>query len=178
MGNPISRVDPTGLCPPSGWWLVAAGVALIFVAAAVEIGTEGVGTPVAAELLEAGLADIGETVAADTEISAIEAASTEGDNLITVVHFTDQAGVNAIESSGALLPGTYVTLPSEVEGLSQAEVEEYLEIQEGRGAFSTTFQVPESMLSIPENGPLTSGGGTQYQLTGPAIPGPFLPTPY
>jgi len=40
----------------------------------------------------------------------------------------------------------------------------------------TTFQVPESNLTIPENGPLTSGGALQYQLTEPAIPGSFVPT--
>jgi hypothetical protein len=95
----------------------------------------------------------------------------------TVVHFTDQAGVNLIQNSGALRAGTYVTLPSEVGGLNAAGVEAALEIQAGRGAFSTTIQVPRANLAIPANGPLTSGQRIQFQHTQPATPAPFVPTP-
>lgn len=96
---------------------------------------------------------------------------------VTVVHFTDQAGVNAIQAASSLRAGTFVTLPSEVGGLSAGQVTTALEIQSGRGAFSTTFQVPASNLAIPENGALTSGGRIQFQLTQPATPAPFVPTP-
>ncbi|MGH7959432.1 MAG: hypothetical protein ACREH8_20815, partial [Opitutaceae bacterium] len=54
---------------------------------------------------------------------------------VTVVHFTDQAGVNAIQAAGTLRAGTFVTLPSEVAGRGAAQVATALEIQAGRGAF-------------------------------------------
>jgi len=95
----------------------------------------------------------------------------------SVVHFTDQAGVDAIQASGALRAGSYVALPGEVAGMSPAQVEEFLEIQPGRGALSTTIQIPKSELLIPPNGPLTSGGATQFQISMPKPPGPFVPTP-
>jgi hypothetical protein len=94
----------------------------------------------------------------------------------TLIHFTDQAGMDAIQASGTLRAGSYVTLPSEVAGMSQAKVEEFLEIQPGRGAFNTTIEVPSTQLSTPANGPFTSGGATQFQTGVPTPPGPFVPT--
>ena len=96
--------------------------------------------------------------------------------LVTVTHFTDAAGMDAI-ASGTLNPGTYVTLPSEVSGMSSAEVEKALEIQSGRGAFSTTFQTPELNLSIPPNGPTTSDGAVRYILNNPTPAWPWISTP-
>jgi RHS repeat-associated protein len=98
------------------------------------------------------------------------------EGLVTVTHFSDAAGVQAITESGTLRAGTYVTLPGEASGMTASEVESALEIQPGRGAFSTSLEVPQSQLTIPENGPLTSGGKIQFQLTEPATPGPFRPT--
>jgi RHS repeat-associated protein len=97
---------------------------------------------------------------------------------ISVTHYTDAAGVQGITESGYLSAGQYVTLPSEVSGLTASEVESALEIKAGRGAFSTTFEVPRSQLMVPENGAVTSGGRIQYQLTTPAARGPFTPTPH
>lgn len=98
--------------------------------------------------------------------------------MVTVKHFTSAPGVTAIKASGNLLrSGTFVTLATEVEGMSAAEVETALEIDAGKGAFSTTFQTPMSNLMTPFNGPLTSGNAIQYQLITPTIVGPFVPTP-
>jgi hypothetical protein len=68
-------------------------------------------------------------------------------------------------------------LPSEVAGLTQAEVEATLEIQVGRAAFSTTFKTPFSSLNIPFNSPFTSRGVFQFQLGNPTAVPPFTPTP-
>jgi RHS repeat-associated protein len=123
--------------------------------------------------------DMQEAAAATQSVSGNSPAAA-GDQCtatsVTVTHFTDAAGVQAITDSGTLQTGTYVTLPTEVGGLSSSDVESLLEIESGRGEFSTTFQVPPSQLVTPANGPLTSGGITQYQLTEPATPGPFIPT--
>ncbi len=69
-------------------------------------------------------------------------------------------------------------LEGEIVGLSAAEVESALELQAGRGAYSVTFETPASNLMTPFNGPLTSGGTTQFQLSQPVPigPGMFLPT--
>ncbi len=97
--------------------------------------------------------------------------------LTTVMHFTSAEGVTAITEAAVLRTGTYVTLPGEVAGLNSLGVESTLEIQAGRGAFSTTFEVPNSFLQIPANGARTSGGALQFQLMQPAVPGVFIPTP-
>jgi hypothetical protein len=54
-----------------------------------------------------------------------------------------------------------------------------LEISPGKGANSITFEAPSSNLSVPDNGPTTSGGATQFQLnnTQPIDPTKFKPTP-
>ncbi|MFO0860598.1 MAG: RHS repeat-associated core domain-containing protein [Phycisphaerales bacterium] len=102
------------------------------------------------------------------------AASKNG--LVTVMHFTDQQGLEAIQGAKALRSGTYVTVPEEVQGLNAAQVEAALEIQPGRGAFSTTLSVKKSSLVTPANGELTSGSKVQFQLSEPAKPGAFVPT--
>jgi RHS repeat-associated protein len=108
-----------------------------------------------------------------------EAAESE---LVSVVHFTDEAGMAAISESGTV--GTaeinaFVTLPSEVSGATTTEVESLLEIAPGKGNFSITFDTPSSNLMTPFNGPTTSGGVTQFQLVNPAPinPSGFVPTP-
>jgi hypothetical protein len=58
-----------------------------------------------------------------------------GEGAVTVIHFTDAVGMEAITGAGTLRVGTYVTLPSEVSGLTSSEVESALEIQPGRCAF-------------------------------------------
>jgi hypothetical protein len=78
---------------------------------------------------------------------------------------------------GAMRVGAFVTVPGEVSGLSQAGIEIALEIQAGRGAFSTMFTTTWSNLATPFNGPLTSGGALQWHLIRPVTHGPFLPTP-
>jgi RHS repeat-associated protein len=99
--------------------------------------------------------------------------------LVTAAHFTSAEGAAAIEASGTLRAGSFVTLPSEVSGMTASEVEGALELQSGRGAFSTTFRTPASNLSPAFNGQLTSGNAFQWQLTAPVRigPGSFGPTP-
>src|SRR5882724_9533811 len=98
--------------------------------------------------------------------------------MVTVTHFTDAATVARIQSgSGMLNVGTFVTLPGEVSGMSAGEIETTLEIDAGRGSYSTTFQTPASNLGPAFNGPITSGGRLQFQLINPTPPGPFVPTP-
>ena len=50
---------------------------------------------------------------------------------VTVIHFTDEAGVGLIGNS-SLRAGTYITYPGEVAGLDSLGVESALEIQAGR----------------------------------------------
>lgn len=97
----------------------------------------------------------------------------------TVMHFTSTEGAAAIEASGALRAGSYVTVPEAVAGRSAAGVEKALEIQSGRGAMNATLQVPADALKVPLNGATTSGGAIQFQLTRPipVPPGTFTPTP-
>lgn len=99
----------------------------------------------------------------------------------TVMHFTSDAGVAGItESGGMLRSGTYVTTPSQVPGgSSSAAVENILEIGPGKGANSVTFETPTSNLTVPENGPTTSGGAQQFQLKQPTSvdPSKFKKTP-
>ena len=97
--------------------------------------------------------------------------------LTTVTHFTSAEGVAAITESGVLRANSYVTLPSEVAEFDAMGVERALELQPGRGAFSTTFQVPTSLLRIPANGARTSGGALQFQITEEVSVGTFVPTP-
>jgi RHS repeat-associated protein len=94
----------------------------------------------------------------------------------TVTHFTSDAGMEAITESGFLRAGTYVTTPGEIPtGATSGEVESLLEIGPGKGANSITFDTPNSNLTIPENGPTTSGGASQYQLQQPT---PIDPTKF
>jgi RHS repeat-associated protein len=98
----------------------------------------------------------------------------------TVTHFTSDAGMEAISESGTLRAGTYVTTPGEIPGgATSGEVESLLEIGPGKGANSITFDTPNSNLTVPGNGPTTSGGATQFQLNNPTPidPTKFKPTP-
>jgi len=146
--DPVDFIDPTGLCGTGGystampWWenqiinhpYRTWAVTTAALSAAVIGG---------AELL---------------------AGAAESDEMVTVTHFTDLRGAMQIEASGGLRAGTFVTLPSEVGGMSASEVENALEIGLGRGSFSTTFEVPASNLMTPFNGSLTSGEALQFQL--------------
>ncbi len=61
-----------------------------------------------------------------------------------------------------------MTTPGEIPaGATSGQVESTLEIGAGKGANSVTFDTPNSNLAVPENGPTTSGGATQYQLKEP-----------
>jgi hypothetical protein len=100
------------------------------------------------------------------------------ENTVTVTHFTSAEGADAITNGGSVLnPGSYVTNPGEVAGMNASQVESTLEIDAGKGAFSSTFQTPASNLTTPANGAFTSGGATQFQLINPTPVGPFVPTP-
>ncbi|HET9283984.1 MAG TPA: RHS repeat-associated core domain-containing protein [Candidatus Angelobacter sp.] len=87
----------------------------------------------------------------------------------TVIHFTSDAGVAGITDSGGLLrSGTYVTTPGEIPAnATSTQVENLLEIGPGKGQNSVTFETPTSNLTVPENGPTTSGGAQQFQLKQP-----------
>ncbi len=115
---------------------------------------------------------------------AATAPATAADNsLVTVTHYTDEAGMQAISQSGTVGTPTlqpFVTLPSEIPaGSTAADVEQILEIQPGRGQYSISFQTPASNLQIPANGTFTSGGAQQFQLINPEPinPANFVPTP-
>ena len=106
--------------------------------------------------------------------SSVEATTT------AVTHFTSDAGMEAIADSGALRAGTFVTTPGEIPaGATSGQVESILEIGPGKGANSITFDTPNSNLTVPGNGPTTSGGATQFQLKNPTPidPTKFKPTP-
>ena len=98
---------------------------------------------------------------------------------VSVTHFTSVEGAAAIEGSGSLRAGSYVTTPGQVAGASAAEAEALLEIDAGKGAMQATLKVPANALKTPINGPTTSGGATQFQTTLPipVEPGTFKPTP-
>ncbi len=111
----------------------------------------------------------------DEGIEALESLESE---LVTVVHFTDTAGVQAIEASGGVRAGSFVAFPSEINGMTQAEVEDFLGIGPGKGAYSTQFQTPIGNLEIPPNGPYTvPGNAAQFNISTPVRPGSFTPTP-
>lgn len=98
----------------------------------------------------------------------------------TVVHYTSNGGMQAISESGTLRAGTYVTTPGQIPaGATSGQVESMLEIGPGKGANSITFETPSSNLFVPENGPTTSGGATQFQLwdSTPINPADFTPVP-
>ncbi len=97
------------------------------------------------------------------------AGALEGATATTsVTHFTSDAGMAAISESGTLRAGTYVTTPGEIpSGATSGQVESILEIGEGKGANSITFETPNSNLGTPGNGPTTSGGAEQFQLQEP-----------
>lgn len=96
-----------------------------------------------------------------------------------VVHFTSVEGAAAIESSGGLRSGSFVGLAGETAGKSAGVIETFLEIGLGKGAMRATMRVPTDALKVPFNGPITSGGATQFQLNRviPVSPGSFTPTP-
>ncbi len=109
-------------------------------------------------------------------VGALEGASTTATATTSVTHFTNDAGMAAISESGTLRAGTYVTTPGEIPaGATSGQVESILEIGPGKGANSVTFETPNSNLGIPENGPTTSGGATQFQLKEPT---PIDPTKF
>jgi RHS repeat-associated protein len=124
----------------------------------------------------------GAGLAAGPAIGALESASMGAESLATtaVTHFTSDARMAAISESGTLNAGTWVTLPSEIPaGSSSSAVENLLEIGPGKGANSITFDTPSSNLVVPGNGPTTSGGAVQFQLSEsqPINPANFTPTP-
>jgi hypothetical protein len=66
-----------------------------------------------------------------------EFLAAEGE-IVAVTHFTDAATIGKIQNgTGMLNPGTFVTLPGEVTGMNAAQVEMALEIDAGKGAYST-----------------------------------------
>lgn len=86
----------------------------------------------------------------------------------TVVHYTDEATMGLIGESGELRAGSFVTKPGEVPvGATAAKVEQTLEIGAGKGQASVTTTTPNSNLSVPSNGPKTSGGAWQRQVKTP-----------
>jgi RHS repeat-associated protein len=163
--NPMSGLDPFGLACSNAGNNPFSNPSLLWII----IGTEIIGGGPEDPLADAAVA---------AEVAAAEGgAAAVGGDLVTVTHFTDAATADAIaEGGGVLNSGTFVTVPGEAEVLSAPEVESTLEIDAGRGAYSATFQTPVSNLAIPENGALTSGGATQYQLINPTPVGPFIRT--
>jgi RHS repeat-associated protein len=150
--NPISFRDPLGRDKSSCGNLCIGGLVALGIGAI--ILTDGLAAPEILELAEA------------------EGAG----DLVTVTHFTSAEGAAAIGEGGSLYPGSFVTT-SDLSGLSASEVESTLEVDAGKGAFSTTFQTPASNLGPAYNGPLTSGGVPQFQVINPTQVTTFTPTP-
>jgi RHS repeat-associated protein len=130
--------------------------------------TEAITTGVVAALGPKVIGAVGRAVAGG---SSVAAASTT-----TVVHFTNDAGMQAISTAGELNAGTFVTLTSEIPaGATGSAVENLLEIAPGKGANSIAFETPTSNLTTPANGATTSGGATQFTLVEPQ---PIDPTKF
>ncbi len=161
-GDPVNRVDPSGLSygevayweaqaskydQQAMWWDTAAQ-------AATNVGY------VDAAVGAWALWELGPAIGAWWA----GLGATGGGGAVVVTHCTSGEGAAAIATDGSLRAGTFVTLPGEITGMSAAEVEKALEIQAGRGAFSITFETASSNLMVPSNGALTSGGAIQYQL--------------
>jgi hypothetical protein len=116
-----------------------------------------------ADSSEAVIMGVTEIAVAALPLAARGSASTE------VVHFTNAAGKAGIQADGLINAGSHVTKASEVRGLSSASaIERRLEIDPGKGAHSFTTTVRTRSLVIPGNGPKTSGGAWQRQLSEPA----------
>ncbi len=83
-----------------------------------------------------------------------------------VRHYTNQAGMEAIQKSGILKENTFVTTPGDIpSGATSNQIEKILEIDPGKGQFYIDVNVNKSDLKIPDSGPTTSGGATQMQTT-------------
>src|SRR5207253_1542658 len=85
--------------------------------------------------------------------------------------FTDAATVAKIQNgTGTLNAGSFVTFPSEVAGMNASQVEAALEINAGKGAYSTTFQTqvnfytPTKAREVPAK--LTLGRLLGYERSG------------
>jgi len=175
-GQAAPFTDPSGRCmaPEEQAVLamgnIAMGAALNALGGAALEGVAGL-APEVAELAP----EVAELAAEGADVAGVEGA----EELVTVAHYTSTEGASAIEASGALRAGSYVTLPGETAGLTATEVETVLEIQSGRGAMTATLQTPASNLYTPANGPWTSGGALQAQIRTPVSVGPgyFVPTP-
>jgi len=177
--NPVNAIDPAGL---EGWFgkLVEAANPVHYFKEeisdyengcsyfdSVAHGLEGV---VVGALDVTGVGE--EAVAAD----GAEAAAEDGTAILR--HYTDDAGRSAIEDSGMIEAGSYVTLPGEIPpGASPSDVEGLLEISPGKGDNYIDIHVPSSSLLVPDEGPATSGGAWQRQLSSPISiePNSFLP---
>jgi RHS repeat-associated protein len=197
LNNPLRNGDPDGkdtidLVIGFGQGIRDTAVGLVKGAYALATDPRSVGSAFAAEwrLLKYGVAHPGEVLdtyvtlarsandadqrtlgaafGRGTAVAALVVAPTPKFTSTTrVVHYTDAAGKAGIESSGALRAGTYVTKPSQVRGMTAAQIESRLEIAPGRGTFSFSARVPNKNLRVPENGPMTSGGAWQRQLADP-----------
>ena len=134
-----------------------------------------IGATIVAPLNSAALPEEIAGIEATAEVSEAVIAAEEAGDLVTVTHFTSAEGAAAIGEGGTLNTGSFVTT-SNLSDLSAAEVESTLEIDAGKGAFSTTFQTPASNLGPAFNGPFTSGGAPQFQLINPTPVTTFVPT--
>ena len=176
-GDPVNFSDPFGLCTKEDGWKDCnfsgpqARAVLASLGGAAPAIKHEVATFVPKNIISA-LAGIG--------LGKVLGAVASRLSSQTVVHFTSAEGAAAIEESGALRANSFVTTPEAVVGRTAGVVEDLLELQPGRGAMNATLRVPADALKIPVNGPLTSGGVPQFQLTRPIPidPGTFVPTPH
>ncbi len=104
-------------------------------------------------------------------------AKSAGADTTKVVHFTNEPGAAAIEGSGELRAGSYVTKPSQVRGMNASQVESRLEIGPGKGQRSFEVRVKNDQLRVPNNGAKTSGKAWQRQTTTPCKVGECAKTP-
>jgi RHS repeat-associated protein len=173
-GDPVNFSDPFGLCPAC---LRMSLKALDRANAISQLrALEQPTLQLLVEMGKYGVFALAAEASLATDVAGIRGA---GGGTTMVTHFTSREGAAAIEASGAIRAGSYVTEPGAVAGLQASAVEGALEIQAGRGAMSATFSVATDMLRPAPNGPVTSGGAVQHTLgkAVPVKPGTFKPTP-
>jgi RHS repeat-associated protein len=103
-----------------------------------------------------------------TGMTVGEPLQTIGTTPVTVVHYTNASTADLVMESGKLRAGSYVTTPIQIPaGSTAGDIESILEIDPGKGERMLTGQSTLNNLKTPSNGPTTSGGAIQFQITRP-----------
>jgi hypothetical protein len=153
------RLSPAGLTDSEV--LLLLGVAL-FLLQTPACGFEAPPRTASGQIALVSLSSVGQNLSDWRYDASDSPVAAESDAMVTVNSLRAE-GAAAIGDGGFLRAATFVTTDY-LSGLSASEAKSTLEIDPGRGAFSTTFQAPDSNLGPAFNGPFTSGGATQFQI--------------